>query len=446
MKNEELKIKTLCLRVSKKTYMKRLILYSLIISWTCNLLYAQTELSLDDYKAGVLAYNQDIKIAQQTILAAKDVAKEIRTAYFPQIDGTASYGYDFNPPVLSLNGMNLKLKSPGWNAGGQLMQNIYTGGKLSAEYNSAKIQQDIADLMEDLSVDNISYTAELTYWNAVASKAYWDAAMQYAGILNSLYNIVQTRYEDGLISKMDVLKVETSLKEADYQVSKALQAFDNNCIILNVLMGKSPENGLLLTDSLSIGESVGIDLISYDDVLQRRPDFLVKTKEIDLQKQQGRIENSEFLPKIYAGGSLGYGTLVLNLDNTTIWSPRLFANISIPLFHWGQSRYSHNRNKALVIAKELDQSLMADEIKKELSTALNNLAETAKQIEISKDNLDVAQESLDLHTFSYEEGKASILDVQSVQLSWLQAYANVIQSYLNNKLAVALYRKVVSEP
>ncbi len=423
--------------------MKRLILHSLMMYGACSFLHAQTNLSIEDYKAKVLSYNQNVKIAQQTIKAAKDATREVKTAFFPQIDGTASYNYDFNPPVLSLGGMSLELKPLNWSAGGQLTQSIYTGGKLSATYNAAKIQQDIADLMEKLSVDNISYTAELTYWNTAASKSLWDTSIRYLDILKNLYNTVQTRYDDGLISKMDVLKVETSLKDADYQSSKAQQSFQNNCIILNILMGESPQNNLILTDSLPEMVSI-IEPVSYEEVLQRRPDYLMKTKEINLQEQKGKIDQSEFLPKIYGGGSLEYGTLLLNLNNNTIWSPRLFASISIPIFHWGKSQYSRNKNKALIITKELDQSIMADEIKKELSTALNNIRETGKQIGIAKENLDIAQQSLDLHTFSYEEGRVSILDVQSVQLSWLQAYINLIQSYLNNKLALASYRKVVS--
>ncbi len=429
--------------------MKRLILYGLLngllICNACGLLQAQTELSLDDYKAKVLSYNQDIKIAQQTIQAVKDASREIKTVYFPQIDAKASYSYDFNPPVLSLAGLDIELMPPNWSAGGQLTQNLYTGGKLSASYHSAKIELDIANLMEKLSVDNISYTAEYSYWNASASKTYWNTAIRYRNILNSLYHIVKTRYSDGLISKMDLLKVETSLKDADYQVSRAQQSFTNNCVLLNVLMGASPQDALLLTDSLST-LAAAIEPLSYEDVLQRRPDYLVKTKEIDLQKQKGRIDQSEFLPKAYIGGSIDYGTLLLNLNNDAIWSPRVFASISVPVFQWGKGGYNQKRNKSMMVIKELNQSLIADEIKKDLNMALNNMEETKKQINISKENLDLAQQSLDLHTFSYEEGKTAVLDVQAAQLSWLQAYTNLIQSYLNNKLAIASYYKIISTP
>ncbi len=407
--------------------------------------YAQISLSLNGYKQKVLSYNQDIKIAQNTINAAQAVSKEIKTGYLPGIDASGSYSYNFNPVTLSLGNPGEEMKAQNWSAGGEVNQILYSGGKLSASYNAAKIQQDIASLMQESTVDNISYSAETSYWNAVATLSYLNTATRYKNILTDLYKTVQKRFDDGLISKTDLLKVETSLKEADYQLSKAQQLFNNTCIILNILMGEPENTSLQLTDSISDPSSMIVEYLTFDDVLNRRPDYLIKSKEIDLQKQQGKIDLSEFLPKAHIGASVNYGTLMLNFDGKTQWTPLVYANISIPVFHWGKSKFSQNKNKAIEISKELEQDAAADNIKKELGTTLNNIKETGIQIIISKDNLKTAEESLELHTFSYQEGQVSILDVQSVQLSWLQAYVNLIESYLNNKLSIARYKKVISE-
>ena len=57
----------------------------------------------------------------------------------------------------------------------------------------------------------------------------------------------------------------------------------------------------------------------------------------------------------------------------------------------------------------------------------------------------LANENLDLVSFSYNEGKANMVDVLSAQLSWTQAHTNLINAYLSEKMAVAEYRKVISE-
>jgi outer membrane protein TolC len=66
-------------------------------------------------------------------------------------------------------------------------------------------------------------------------------------------------------------------------------------------------------------------------------------------------------------------------------------------------------------------------------------------VKTAKENMSLANENLDLATFSYNEGKASMVDVLSAQLSWTQAHTNLINAYLAEKMAVAEYKKVTSE-
>ncbi len=401
-------------------------------------------LTLDKYKQNVLNYNQDIKIATQTFNAAMDAAKAARTDYFPKINGTGTYQYNFNPPDLILGSFKAYLESQNWQIGGGLTQSIYTGGRLSGTYKATQIEEDIASLSEDLSVDDVSFSAETAYWKTSASQAYVVATKKYLKILQDLLQIVQTRFDDGYIGKTDLLKVQTSLKEAELQLSKAEQDYNNNCIILNILMGKDNRTLLYFKDSIQ-GTTYIPRPIAVENVYQRRPDYLMKMKEIDLQKAKGKIEQSEFLPNVSIGGTAGYGTKPINLDNSNIFSPIVYAQLNIPILQWGKGQHIKNKNKALTISKELSLSLAQDEIRKELTTALNNIEESNRQIGISQENLKIAGESLDLHTFSYQEGRISILDVQSAQLSWLQAYVNLINSFLSNKMALADYKKVTSE-
>lgn len=81
----------------------------------------------------------------------------------------------------------------------------------------------------------------------------------------------------------------------------------------------------------------------------------------------------------------------------------------------------------------------------ELAAALTKLEETECQVKTAEENKELAEENLDLATFSYNEGKASMVDVLSAQLSWTQAHTSLVNAYLAAKMAVSEYRKVVSE-
>ena len=52
----------------------------------------------------------------------------------------------------------------------------------------------------------------------------------------------------------------------------------------------------------------------------------------------------------------------------------------------------------------------------ELSAATTKLTETEQQVKTAQENMALAEENLDLVTFSYNEGRASMVDVLSAQL------------------------------
>lgn len=110
------------------------------------------------------------------------------------------------------------------------------------------------------------------------------------------------------------------------------------------------------------------------------------------------------------------------------------------------ARFKTNRQqKAFIGIQKLQQSYITDNILEELSAATTKLTETEQQVKTAKENMALAEENLDLVTFSYNEGKSSMADVLSAQLSWTQAHTNLINAHLAEKMAVAEYKKVISE-
>ena len=59
-------------------------------------------------------------------------------------------------------------------------------------------------------------------------------------------------------------------------------------------------------------------------------------------------------------------------------------------------------------------------------------------------NLKIAGENLDISTYSYNEGQATILDVLQAQLSWIQIYTNAITAQFNYAVAVSAYERITA--
>ena len=146
---------------------------------------------------------------------------------------------------------------------------------------------------------------------------------------------------------------------------------------------------------------------------------------------------------VYVAG--GYTTAQPYMGADIRFMPIAGVNLSVPLIRWGERIQTGKQQNAMINIQELQRSYVKDNISGELSAAITKLNETEKMVNAAKENMKLAQENLDLVTFSYNEGRSSIVDVLSAQLSWTQANNNMINSYLQNKMAVAEYRKTVSE-
>ena len=95
--------------------------------------------------------------------------------------------------------------------------------------------------------------------------------------------------------------------------------------------------------------------------------------------------------------------------------------------------------------KELERSKLRDRVSQELNKAWTNVTEIAKKLDIVYSSLDIAKNTLILNTFSYNEGRLPILDVLSAQVSWLQAYTNVVSVNYQYKVALAEYVKALGD-
>ena len=148
-------------------------------------------------------------------------------------------------------------------------QPLYTGGALNAQHKIAKADERLNQLNEELTIDQIHYQSDAVYWNASASQAMLQAADKYQSIVKQQYDIIQDRFNDGMISRTDLLMISTRLKEAELQYIKARQNYTLALQKLNILMGEEPNAPV---DSFAPSVSYArLSPCSIDDVLQRRP-------------------------------------------------------------------------------------------------------------------------------------------------------------------------------
>lgn len=400
-------------------------------------------LSREAYRDKVEAYSQILKQQKLKTMASTEARKIAHTGFLPKIDVNA----DGTLNMSDLNAWNEPVgeyRNHTYQGVFIVSQPLYTGGALNAQHKIAKADEKLNQLNEELTIDQIHYQSDAVYWNASASQAMLQAADKYQSIVKQQYDIIQDRFNDGMISRTDLLMISTRLKEAELQYIKARQNYTLALQKLNILMGEEPNNPV---DSLYTIDtaSAPVQILSLENVLQRRADY--ESTEVNIMKSQAQRKAalSQFNPQLNMYFSGGWATATPNLGYDVSFNPIVGINLNIPIFRWGARFKTNRQQKAYISIQKLQQSYVTDNINEELSAALTKLTETEYQVKTAKETMSLANENLDLVSFSYNEGKANMVDVLSAQLSWTQAHTNLINAYLSEKMAVAEYRKVISE-
>ena len=378
---------------------------------------AQT-LTVEEYRAKVLEYNQDIKQSREAVKAAIYALKGVKTGFFPKLQLSGNFSYQIED-VEFMQGVDLKHNN--YSVEAALSQNVYAGSMVRKQQEAARLQKAIARLGEELTTDNIIYAADVSYWTLAANESLFYISQEFVLIVKELDGIVQKRFDEGAISKTDLLMVKTRLKEAELQESTRNMNYQTAMQSFKIMMGVPLEEKWVITDSIQKPVMVP-GLQPLEVALKRRADYQIAVQDFNLTKQQTKI--------IRVAGDEKFATVA-------------FAKLSMPIFNWGEKHQYVKQNRAMEVSKELIMSKVEDQVKEELANAWVKLNENRKQVEIANSTLEIAWENLKLNTFSYNEGKLPILDVLSSQVTWLQAYTNVVSANYQYKVAYAEYVRIL---
>ena len=405
---------------------------------------AQTPLTYEAYEQKVLDYSSALKQSKEQSQAMQAAVKVAHASYLPIIESEGTYQYRLNNSSIEIGSSETPLKHQSYSLGLNITQPIYTGGATTSTYKSARIDSQMAEESVELATDNIIHSAQLAYWGTSAQKEMYETMCDYVGIIERLVVVLQEKYTNGYISRTDLLQMQTRLKEAQLQRSNSLQAYLTSQHAMNTLMGHNATDSTIVAESVLAPPSMP-PIIDYETAISMRPDFAIASLDINRQRQQAKLATSHFSPSIHTGIQQTLGTDAMNITGDIKTNCVLFVSFRMPVITWGARSKTKAMQRAITNMKALDLQDTYNQIELEVARAMTSMQETRKQIGIAEENFRLAEENLKTVTFSYTEGRLTILDVLSSQLTWIQARTNLIQSCLSHHIAQADYRKATSQ-
>ncbi len=394
------------------------------------------QIPLDEYRTAVAEYSWQLKSAVTQSNRAVEAMGQARTGFLPQLSVDGS----FSTTIRKMD------ESRRWTFSLQprVVQTIYGGGAVRAAFRASELDYDIALCNEEFSRFEVRYAADYAYWNLSAMEQFATSMRQYVAIIRSLKSVVGERFAEGYIAKGDVLMIETRLSEAEYQLVTAEQNYEVALHNFNILRGADPEMAVILTNG--IRDSLPMPIrVALNDALLRRSDYIAARLRAERAEIDIRAARASFNPQLRVSAGAPWRPFSPNRSGRTYLDGVVAVELSVPIFHWGERRRAVGVARATQQQREWEMAQIHDDIIREEMNGWTTLVDSRAQVDTSERNLRIAGENLEISTYSYGEGLATILDVLQAQLSWIQLYTNAIQAHYNFAIAVSDYQRITAQ-
>ena len=261
--------------------------------------------------------------------------------------------------------------------------------------------------------------------------------------IKSLLNDTEILYENGFVEKLDVDRIKVSYNNLNAEKIKADRLYDLSLSVLKFQIGYPVNDKLSVKGSI---EDVTLSVNDYDiqsfEYSDRIEHSILNTNK-RLKSYDLKNNRSQFLPQIYANLNYGYNTSSSEYDlffNSNRWKNygTVGLQIIVPIFDGFNKRSKINRSKIVIQQVENQIKFLERSIDLQINQNFIELKNAIQSLNISKENLVLANEVYNVSEKKYKEGVGSNLEVldsnnslKTAQTNYYNAYYQAIISKIN---------------
>lgn len=393
------------------------------------------KLSMEQCRDMALTTSEELKQADNSLRQAELDDKIAATARLPKIEGSATGAYVL--PDIEMTGMELAMRGT-YMAGLTLTQPIYTGGKISAGRQMARLGRQIADQQLRMTRMDVLVDADNAYWSYIAVRRKVRMLESYSTQMDTIYKQTSSAVAAGMAIENDLLRIEAKRTEIEYQLQRARNGADLCRMALCNVIGAPLDTAIEPTDTTFNIESP--TAMSLD--IARRPEVGLLEKQIDVNMQRIRDARSEMLPTVgLSAGYSYYGNIKLkgfaDMGNgTTVPYTQEFRDgigiamlaVKIPIFHWGESRKKMHKARYELDNSQLELQRNMRLMSIEAQQAVQNVEDGYRMIHTAESGLRQAEENLRVMRNRYAAAMSPLTDLLDAQSQWQQAQSNLIEA------------------
>ena len=390
-------------------------------------------LSLQAAQETALRNHPKISVGDLKALAAKEVTRQARSGYFPNLTGNVvavGTAYD-NTRLAASGGLNVPSIFERNAEGVVLSQLITDFGRTADLTGSAKLRAQAEDSNAQATRAQILLQVNAAFYAVLQARSVSRVAEQTVTTRQLFLDQVSALAKNKLHSELDVSFAKVNLEEGKLLLSKSRNDLQAALSQLSTLMGfREPKLYRLQEEPLPPDVSTNISEF-VAQALQLRPDLLRLRQEREAARKFASAEKALQYPTLSAVGSAG----VVPVHERQLPDHYAAAGVvlSLPLFVG--NLYSARHKEAELRAKVAGETLRDEEnnVIRDVRVAWLNAQNASERLRITGQLLEHAARSFDLAQARYNNGVSSIIELNRAQLNKISAeitQANTRYEYL----------------
>ncbi len=398
------------------------------------------KLSLKDAEALALKNNPHIAVSRLKALAAQQVVRETRSAYWPTavIDLT---GVDSEENSrISAGGLNNPVIYPRAAAGTTVRQLITDFGRTRNLLASSSLTAQSQNENAIATGEQIRLAVDQAFYRALQDRAVLQVAQQTVSARRTVVDQVQALFNSKLKSSLDLSFAQVNLAQAKLLLLDAKNNFNASLAELAAVLGYATTPELELVEETAPPAAPGASVESLvAQALRRRPDLAALDYEAQAAERFRAAQRDQLLPKLSALGAIGATPLAGN-PALGSWYGAVGVNLEIPVFNGflfnAQAREADLQARA---ARERLRELQ-DVVARDVRTGWLAANTAYERLAVSQQLLQQANQALELAQSRYQLGLGSIVELSQAQLQQTQAQISSAQAGYDYRAASALLR------
>ncbi|MCX7874925.1 MAG: TolC family protein [Melioribacteraceae bacterium] len=411
---------------------KKIFLLCFLFSLTAN---AQIKLTLNDAIKIALEKNYDIRLAKEDVLLSENNYSVGNAGFLPKVDLSASKTRTVNNTKQEYStGQSVDKKNAGsnsTNAGIALSWTIFDGLKMFTTLSKLKEYKELGEINLRKQIENSVYDVIKNYYEIVRQKQNYKTALENISVSEERLKIANEKFAVGSASKFDVLRAQVDLNADKSNLLNQEILLSNLKTTLNNLLAFDPNYDFDVEDSIYVDDGLSFQKIK-EIAFERNTSLIQAEKFKTISSYDVNSTYSEFLPRITL--NTGYNYLQSIADAGLVKSNKSYGynygiSLSWNLFNGFNSQLAYENAKINFDKNIIYLEAIKNDIETALITSYKNYKKNLELLALEKSNVEVAKENLDLAFEELKLGSISPIEFREVQKNYFNSQSRLINAF-----------------